>query len=218
MLHVEPQKSPPPERGGFIEPLETPGVAGGSQCSRGPFPAGPTLISAGRLLMKKYLRAERRSLSLQMSLPPRWLTVVLLGGAVGGCSSAQPDRPLAVGSSAREQIGQIIGQAQCKKNADCRTLAIGLKACGGPEAYLAWSTASTDAQMLVAAAQRYAKQRRLQLDKPGAPTSDCAVVSDPGAHCVAAGPDAPPSVNVTPVAPGHCELESTGGAGGRALD
>lgn len=175
------------------------------------------LVSAGRLLVK-YLRVERRSLSLQMSLPPRWLTVLLLGGAVGGCSSAQPDRPLAVDLSAREQIGQLIGQAQCKKNADCRTLAIGLKACGGPEAYLAWSTASTDAQMLVAAAQRYAKQRRLQLDKPGAPASDCAVVSDPGAHCVAAGPDAPPSVNVTPVAPGHCELESTGGTGGRALD
>ena len=179
--------------------------------------AGRHLVSTGRLWVV-HLRVERRSLLLQMSVPLRWLTALLLGSAVGGCTSAQPDRPLADDRSAREEIGQLIGKAHCKKDADCRTLAIGHKACGGPEAYLAWSTVNTDAQMLVAAAQRYASARRLQVDKPGAPASNCAVVSDPGAHCVAEGPDAPPSVNATSVAPRYCALRSTGGAGGRAAD
>lgn len=178
---------------------------------------GRPLVSTGRLWVV-HLRVERRSLVWQMSIPLRWLTALLLFSAVGGCSSAQPERPAAADSSAREQIGQLIGKGHCKKDADCRTLPIGLKACGGPEAYLAWSTANTDAQMLAAAAQRYTKERRLQLDKPGAPASNCAVVSDPGAHCVAEGPDAPPSVNATSVAPRYCALRSTGGAGGRAAD
>ena len=151
----------------------------------------------------------------------QWWTALLLCSAVGGCRSAQPDRPSAVDSSAREQIRQLIGKGHCKKDADCRTLAIGLKACGGPEAYLAWSTANTDEPVLMVAAQRYANARRLQLDKAGAPASNCAVVSDPGAHCLAStdeGAETPASVNATPVAPRHCALRSTRGAGGPAAD
>ena len=155
---------------------------------------------------------------LQMSLPARCLIALLLGSAAGGCTSAQPGRPTAVDTSAREQIRQLVGDGQCKKDADCRSLAIGQKACGGPEAYLAWSIRNTDGQALAAAAQRYAKERRLQLDKPGALMSNCALVTDPGAHCVAEGAEAPPSVNATSVAPRHCALRATPGAGGRAAD
>lgn len=161
---------------------------------------------------------RRGPLRLLMSLPARCLTALLLGSAAGGCTSAQPDRPSAADTSAREQIRQLVGDGQCKKDADCRTLAIGQKACGGPEAYLAWSTANTDEQALVAAAQRYAKERRLQLDKPGALMSNCALVSDPGAHCVAEGRAALPSGNATTVAPRHCALRPTSGFGGRAAD
>lgn len=157
-------------------------------------------------------------LRFHMSLSARCLTALLLVSAAGGCTSAQPDRPSAVDTSAREQIRKLVGDAQCKKDADCRTLAIGQKACGGPEAYLAWSTANTDEQALVAAAQRYAKVRRVQLDKPGALMSNCALVSDPGAHCVAEGGAALPSVNATTVAPHHCALRAAGGFGGRAAD
>lgn len=181
--------------------------------------ARPLLIAVRLWAMR--MQVEHRSIGLQRSHPMQWWTALLLCSAVGGCNSAQPDRPSAVDSSAREQIGQLIGKGHCKKDADCRTLAIGLKACGGPEAYLAWSTANTDEPVLMAAAQRYANARRLQLDKPGAPASNCAVVSDPGAHCVAStdeGTEAPPSASATPVAPRHCALRSTGGAGGRAAD
>lgn len=155
---------------------------------------------------------------LQMSLPARCLIALLLGSAAGGCTSAQPGRPTAVDTSAREQIRQLVGDGQCKKDADCRSLAIGQKACGGPEAYLAWSIRNTDGQALAAAAQRYAKERRRQLDKPGALMSNCALVTDPGAHCVAEGAEAPPSVNATSVAPRHCALRATPGAGGGAAD
>lgn len=178
-------------------------------------------------LTEVHPQAKRGFFGLQMILPARWLMALLLGSAAGGCTSAQPDRPRAVDPSAREQIRQLIGDGQCKHDADCRTLAIGQKACGGPEAYLAWSTRNTDEQVLVAVAARYAKERRLQLEKPGALASNCALVSDPGAHCVAAGPEAPPTqvdvrpsvdATATPTAPRHCALRPTRGVGGRAAD
>lgn len=180
-------------------------------------------------LIEVHPQAKRGFFGLQMILSARWLMALLLGSAAGGCTSAQPERPRAVDPSAREQIRQLIGDGQCKHDADCRTLAIGQKACGGPEAYLAWSTRNTDEQVLVAVAARYAKERRLQLEKPGALASNCALVSDPGAHCVAAGPEAPPTqvdvqssvdatATTTSTAPRHCALRPTRGVGGRAVD
>ena len=208
---------PPQNQGGCLNLWKPRGSRADGRTRAGHSKAARQLFFSVRL-WGVHMQVERRSFALQRSLPVRCLTALLLCSAVGGCSSAQPDEPVAVDSSAREQIGQLIGNGRCKKDADCRTLAIGLKACGGPEAYLAWSSANTDAQKLMAAAQRYATARRLQLDKPGAPASNCAVVSDPGAHCVAEGAEAPPSVNATPVAPRHCALRSTGGAGGGAAD
>lgn len=211
----------PPQNPGVLLNLWKPrgSPANGSARARHSKAGRPLFIAVRSWAMR--MQIERRSVRLQRSLPVQWVTALLLCSAVGGCSSAQPNRPSAVDSSARAQIGQLIGKAYCKKDTDCRTLAIGLKACGGPEAYLAWSTANTDAPTLMAAAQRYADARRVQLDKPGAPASNCAVVSDPGAHCVAStdeGAEAPPSVDAARVAPRHCALRSTGGAGGRAAD
>ena len=64
-------------------------------------------------------------------------------------------------------------------------------ACGGPEAYVAWSSAATDGQRLKSLAEAYAQARRAEAQKSGR-MSDCSLVTDPGArceagHCVPAG-------------------------------
>jgi hypothetical protein len=64
-------------------------------------------------------------------------------------------------------------------------LPIGSKACGGPEAYLAWSTLATDARQLDAAAARY-KQAREERNRREGIMSDCAVTPEPPVRCVAA--------------------------------
>lgn len=80
------------------------------------------------------------------------------------------------------EINELIGDAACSADTQCRTLAIGNRACGGPDAYLAWSTQKTDATTLQRAAERYNRQP-LTGPTAGGRTSICTVVTDPGAVC-----------------------------------
>jgi len=105
-----------------------------------------------------------------------WLPGGAAADASGGGSGAEPTLT---------QVHRLIGDAACKTNEDCRTIAVGAKACGGPDAYLAWSARHTDARELAAAATRYAELRRLQ-NEQSARMSNCVFVSDPGARCEAA--------------------------------
>jgi hypothetical protein len=105
-----------------------------------------------------------------------WLPGGAAADAIGAGSGAEP---------ALAQLHRLIGDAACRTHEDCRTIAVGAKACGGPDAYLAWSARRTDAKALVAAATRYAELRRLQNEESGR-MSNCVFVSDPGARCEAA--------------------------------
>jgi hypothetical protein len=91
-----------------------------------------------------------------------------------------------------DKIRALIGDAACDGDAQCRTIAIGTKACGGPEYYLAWSTKRTDAAALLDAVAAHAGARRPEPPRPGV-RSNCMLVTDPGAYCapdgVLAGPD-----------------------------
>lgn len=83
----------------------------------------------------------------------------------------------------RAEILRLIGTASCRDDSQCRALPLGSKPCGGPEGYVAWSTATTDARQLEALAAHYkgareARNRRLGL------MSDCAVVPEPAVRCV----------------------------------
>jgi hypothetical protein len=80
------------------------------------------------------------------------------------------------------QIRTLIGQASCTDNAQCQTLGVGVKACGGPEVYLAWSLTHTDASALNALNQRYRQLRQEQISKSGE-ISNCMTIKDPGAYC-----------------------------------
>ena len=77
-----------------------------------------------------------------------------------------------------------IGHATCSVDAQCRSMAVGAQACGGPQAYYAWSTLGTDAGRLAALAARHRQARQFENQRSGA-VSTCAVIADPGAACAA---------------------------------
>ncbi len=107
---------------------------------------------------------------------------LLLLLACGGCgATARAPQPANAADTLR-QIHALAGTAPCTVTAQCRTLALGAKACGGPEAYLAWSTGATTQSALLALAQRYRAQREAQ-NAAEQLASDCRLVEDPGALC-----------------------------------
>lgn len=73
--------------------------------------------------------------------------------------------------------------SQCRQAAECRTVPVGARACGGPAAYVA--VAKSDEAAALALAQRHTAQRRDELARSPAPPSTCEVIPDPGAQCVA---------------------------------
>jgi len=111
----------------------------------------------------------------------RSLTAFLLTSALLACA-AQPSSVPADARTVREQITSEIGSAACSQHAQCRTLPLGHKACGGPEAYAPWSSASSDGARLDGLARRYAELRRAEVERSGM-VSNCMLTTDPGATC-----------------------------------
>ena len=114
----------------------------------------------------------------------------LCAGAVAlalaaACANGQPPP----NAPAPTTVRSLIGDAACESDGQCRTVPTGAKACGGPEAYLAWSVARTDEKALRAEADRHAKAARLDTAAKGM-ASNCSVVVDPGAYCAPAEPGA----------------------------
>ena len=106
-----------------------------------------------------------------------WCVAAVLNGVV------MPER----GVAWADEVVTLIATPSCRDDADCATIAVGAKACGGPEAWLAWSRRVTDETALRAAAARDAEEVRARLRAEGA-VSDCRFVADPGAMCVV-GPE-----------------------------
>jgi hypothetical protein len=78
----------------------------------------------------------------------------------------------------REQIRQLIGDAKASDPSQCRVLALGHKACGGPETYVAYSTEQTDETELLKLAEHY-KNAQQTMQKQERMYSDCAIVPEP---------------------------------------
>jgi len=86
-------------------------------------------------------------------------------------------------TSGIHQIEQIIGPASCSNDGECRIIGVGALACGGPEAYRAWSIVRTDAVALEQAVAMDSAARRAELEREGM-RSTCAVRPVPGVACV----------------------------------
>lgn len=103
------------------------------------------------------------------------VTALFAGGAFAGPRQEQ----------ALKEVRSIIGDAACSTDAQCRTVAIGSRVCGGPDAFLAWSIRKTDPKALQRAAERYNAAQAAE-QPPGSRRSICTVLVDPGAVCRAA--------------------------------
>lgn len=79
-------------------------------------------------------------------------------------------------------IRALVGTPHCSSDDQCHSLPIGSRACGGPESYLAWSSAKTSKAEIEALAQRYKDERRAA-DKASGAMSTCQFLMDPGAVC-----------------------------------
>lgn len=110
---------------------------------------------------------------------PAWAAVLL--GATTLLACATDSR---TSHALRQQIDQAIGDAACTSNAQCRTLAVGHKACGGPERWLVWSTQRSDGDALQRLAERYNAARRAEVTAEGR-VSNCMLELEPAAQCVA---------------------------------
>jgi hypothetical protein len=73
--------------------------------------------------------------------------------------------------------------SQCRQAQECLTVPVGVRACGGPAAYIA--VARADEATAQALARRHLARRRAELARSPAPPSTCEVIPDPGAQCVA---------------------------------
>lgn len=83
-----------------------------------------------------------------------------------------------------QQLRAEIGEPRCSSNAQCRSVAVGHKSCGGPDSYLAWSTAVSDETRLARLVAAHADARRRE-DAASGRVSNCAMLLDPGARCEA---------------------------------
>ena len=85
------------------------------------------------------------------------------------------------------QLREETARPSCSSSAQCRTVAVGAKACGGPAAYLPYSTQTTNEQDFpkLAEEQRVLSElyTRLRSEAQGL-GSDCMLVTDPGVACV----------------------------------
>jgi len=115
--------------------------------------------------------------------------------------------------TATASVAALIGDGACDNDAQCHTIGVGAKACGGPQAYLAWSSKRSDRAALEQAAEREARAARAAAEASGI-MSNCALVKDPGAFCAPAGAaDAAMATN----APRRCRLRAVGPGGAGAI-
>ncbi|NRR30723.1 hypothetical protein HSX11_11065 [Oxalobacteraceae bacterium] len=121
---------------------------------------------------------------------PRLLCAALLIICGTACGSAPPgagagaaaDTGAAASATLLQQIQSASAGKACDGPQDCHTLAIGAKACGGPERYLAWSSKSADGERLRQLAASHTAARQRENARDGA-MSTCSMLLDPGATC-----------------------------------
>lgn len=97
----------------------------------------------------------------------------------GACSHANPG-----GSKTLSELRALGHVAECSSNQQCKTVALGAKSCGGPEAFMVYSTAHASPGKVNALAERYRKEREAE-NKASGMVSDCRMLMDPGAQCKA---------------------------------
>lgn len=80
------------------------------------------------------------------------------------------------------QLRALAADRGCTDDGQCHSLALGATPCGGPDAYLAWSSAHTSPDTIRALGKQYEAERRDANGRSGM-MSTCRFTPDPGAVC-----------------------------------
>ncbi|MBH9551654.1 hypothetical protein [Inhella gelatinilytica] len=114
-----------------------------------------------------------------MSAPRMTLVRGLMAGLLTACAVAQ------TGSAAlRAQLDRAVADPRCDADAQCRSVAMGHRACGGPESYGVYSLKVHNEAEVLRLAQQYRETRRAENQASGR-VSTCVALPDPGARCEA---------------------------------
>ena len=128
--------------------------------------------------------------------PPAPATTAHIGAEVppppqiAGVVTAQADAPADAASaqaltSTRAQLESLLtGAASCSADSECKSVATGGKACGGPTAYRAYSAKGPNANQIPDLAQKE-RDQSLEQARASHQASPCFMIADPGAHCEA---------------------------------
>jgi hypothetical protein len=96
--------------------------------------------------------------------------------------SAIPSRVANNISRLLQEIQGEIGEADCAADDQCHSIGVGERPCGGPEAWLAWSSKVSDRDRLTALVTEHRDARRQENARSGL-MSNCRAMPDPGAVC-----------------------------------
>ncbi|WP_144006857.1 hypothetical protein [Pelomonas sp. KK5] len=112
------------------------------------------------------------------------LALAGLAGMAVACAAADDGTTVPNQSSAQlmSKVQSLIGDAECDHPTQCRVVAVGAKACGGPSGYLAWSQKGTDQETLAAAVAAQSAAERREVQAAGM-LSDCRMLTPPAATC-----------------------------------
>jgi hypothetical protein len=118
----------------------------------------------------------------------QWTGAVLFFGLLAlGCAAPPESEPPPQQSAqpspetledARARIDSMIGDARASTLAECSLAALGVRPCGGPRAYLAYSTAQTDSAALAALLAVYERLDRERNEAEGL-VSTCELMLPP---------------------------------------
>jgi len=136
-----------------------------------------------RFCLIRYLTQLLRRPLMPPLVPCRLHAAALATGFFVGVAALAACGPLqATEDDALARLRALSAASVCRQAADCRTVPVGVKACGGPAAYIA--VAQADLPAAQALAQRHLQLRLAQRRTQPEPPSTCNVVQDPGAQCV----------------------------------
>jgi Fe-S-cluster containining protein len=115
------------------------------------------------------------------------LKLTLLGFVLCMACSKQETLSPAVDDQKLEQLGKEIQEfaknKACTGSDDCKTMAMGSKACGGPTSYIIYALSKTDEKQLSEKVKQYTdfeKELNIKYNR----TSDCLFLSPPTVDCL----------------------------------
>ena len=116
---------------------------------------------------------------------PVLLALLAVVAAAPGCPDEEldEDQNVMILQGKERAIDELIGDAACRGGGDCRSIAFGVKPCGGPWKYKIFNAAEVDTVELKRLVADYDHFNAVLNERYGW-TSDCSFVGEPAVGCV----------------------------------